>query len=739
MARLLALTAVALALAASSVAQVPRLVGRVVDTTGHPLANASVELLRWNTGRTLPLPTDRLATTDDDGRFSFATSALEFGFTWSGVLVRAPKHEPERLRPTPEVVSAGNFGTIALRRGRIAQVFVRDRDGQPIDHALVEIVPAACPSFLGTERFDGRRTDRHGLARFDGAPRGPVSCRISAVGHFTREIRCASEPLIVELERSGFVVGRLLDSQHRPVRASVRAVWRTPQVLGLFDALDTVPTSEDGVFRVGIEERERFWLEGSAIVENSLLTWRSDPLHGPTDGLDLVAAEPETHVIVHGAGRPVDSARIRVVFLPTWFESLELEQQRGFFRSAAAWTLESGEAWIGEPTGVGHETWVEVEADGYVAVVHKLEHGTTTILDLDEAATIEGTITNEDGEPLPHAILGLDRERSPGFPFEPAFSNTRGRFRLSGLDKGRQAPVVRAVGYSPHRIEQLLQAGETRGNLTFRLRRANATSGQIDGADIGPGWQVSIGRADGDGFRAETSPLRVAPDGSFPLPFGLPEGRTLYFSLQRGGVLGEDRLDVESTEIHEGVLHARVPKLATLDGIVRADGVRLDQLAIGLRETTSYSWGYPRVSVASDGSFHALVRPGKYTIAVLDAVSGVLLHETEEQTFESGKNIQDRIELEVARVTLRFERPAGICAIDELYIEQPSDWVYAQPLDLGVCGDEVEILLPRGEFQLHFQQSSADPNGFWGNAAPVPLTIHTTDEIEHVVELPAAN
>lgn len=126
---------------------------------------------------------------------------------------------------------------------------------------------------------------------------------------------------------------------------------------------------------------------------------------------------------------------------------------------------------------------------------------------------MEGTVTGEDGAPVPgaqvvleHMEAGVDRyARGVDSPEKVGYSLTDGRFRLEGAQPGPSAITVSAMGFAPKRIEGI-EAGELPGHIAIVLQRGHSIAGRVvdhTGAPIVLADVVALPEETGGGGESE--------------------------------------------------------------------------------------------------------------------------------------------------------------------------------------------------------------------------------------------
>jgi protocatechuate 3,4-dioxygenase beta subunit len=200
--------------------------------------------------------------------------------------------------------------------------------------------------------------------------------------------------------------------------------------------------------------------------------------------------------------------------------------------------------------------------------------GEPLVFRLQPAASIEGTVLNQDGNPVEGArvsavvdIAGLARE--PGAPVlhsQAAVSGSDGGFRLDGLAPRGARVTVRHPAYPPLVREIDLGPGSTRVELV--VESGVEVAGWVVGAsgDAVPGARVAI---DLGGPRRPAIETASGDDGSFSFP-RVPPGRHTIRAGAAGFAPGaREPLEVGREPIHglELELHQGARILAVVTGL----------------------------------------------------------------------------------------------------------------------------------------------------------------------------
>lgn len=526
--------------------------GRVVDArTGAPIENYLVEVgSGWMRAQTRD---GREVREHPDGRFEYRAFDLGDGEAVS-LRISADGYrllQRSGLRSTPGTPL--DVGTLSLEPAPLFPVRVlAAASGEPIEGATVRLAETGTAaeaaqlgwsgSADGGEVFfpsdDGEtrvaRTDESGLARVTALSGRTARLSVRAQGFvpyhsdpFTVPAVTPDAPRVVELQRGGTVVARVVDRDGAPV-AGIRVEHRAPEgsegsrsapwaVGGAGDR-----TGADGVVRFerlapGLH-RFRLGRRGGGdspfgpILVDVLGT---KPGGGSAEGWTEVAvveggrheltlvAPPAAQVrgIVTEAGQPLAGARIELR------TSTQEEPQQPRF-------LLGGPVASGQADGRGAFELPDVDVGAYrVVVLHGsrampweadivlVEGENELVLDLPITA-IEGRVVDDGGRPLAGARVTVARETpssvesiqlvafdggatmisTTGGGAEPASTDEQGRFRLRGVVPGVPLTLTasREGGYQESRSEPLeVAAGEVLRGIELVLARGGALAVRV--------------------------------------------------------------------------------------------------------------------------------------------------------------------------------------------------------------------------------------------------------------------
>ena len=586
--------------------------GRVFSSAGRrPLAGAKVVA-----ATDAPLPADwpedatrNVAPSDAQGRFRLEG----IGPAPVTLSARAPGHAIGERRE----VKAGDVVDIVLFPGSTIRGTVRDDDGRPVGGALVR---AEVDRAWGQEP-PPEKTDPEGRFELAGVTPGEYSIvarqggRAPAFGRVVVEPETEASVSLV-LSGGGFVIGRVVDEQGRPLRGQVRV--EEVDALGLSASMSDLVATEskdDGTFALG-------------------------PL--PIGGLGIAASSPRhatrrIHARVGAPGRTADlgdvtlEAGLRIEGRVRDREGRGLPDATLTARSEAPGGRPPVEAKVdaeGAFVLAGLEAGphrVTAVAPGHARTTMRAEAGGEPLeIALEAGGAVAGRVVDARGRPAPDgSVSAKPRDRSPfdERSHEAKAEPADGSFRLDGLAPGAYDLEARASGHAPAlRANVGIVAGRTTEVGILTLSQGGVVRGSVvDGEGQGiPGASVYVETDPGQ----LTSNLTSETDssGAFEIR-GVPSGhvlaRALHPSYTPGGV----------PEVHVDPARDPVPVRIVLGRGARVEGrVRHRDgrpFAVGRVIVASsdpgaaYGWPEP-IPLDDSGAFVAEhVLPGRARVHVL--------------------------------------------------------------------------------------------------------------------------
>jgi hypothetical protein len=585
--------------------------GRVVSSEGgRPLAGAQVMAAIDS-----PLPADlsedatrNVATSDAQGRFRLEGIGPS-PFTLSA---RALGHAIGERQD----VKAGAVVDIVLFPGSTLHGAVRDDDGRPVSGALVRAEP---------DRFWGKepppeRTDTEGRFEMAGVTPGEYKVVARLGGRAPAFGRVVVEPeaeatVTLLLSAGGFVTGRVVDEQGRPLRGVVRvdAVDELGLPASMGDLL-AAESKDDGTFSLGPLPIGSLGLAASAPrhATRRLHTRVGAPRR--TVALGDVTLEPGLQI--RGRVRARDGRALPGATITARSEASgggpSVEANAGAKGAFALDGLEAG--------------WYRVTstAPDYARVMVRAAAGGAPLdIVLEAAGAISGRVVDTQGRQVSDASVGAKARdaKLDARPQEGATDPVDGSFKIDGLAGGAYDLEARASGHAPAFLANVnVVAGRTTVVGVLTLNRGGVVSGSVvdgDGQGI-PGASVYL----------ETDPSRLTEDftsrtdsaGAFEVR-GVPAGRfrvrALHPSFTPGGV-PEVRVDPAKDPVPVRIV---LGPGARVEGHVRhRDGrpFTLGRVIVSSSDpSAAYGWPEP-IPLDDSGAFVAEhVLPGRARVHVL--------------------------------------------------------------------------------------------------------------------------
>lgn len=517
--------------AASSPAPAPgpppaTLRGRVTDLAGHPLAGVTVRLTEGDAARE--------ATSVKDGSF-----LLEWPSP-GRPLLEASLDGYATVRVDDLVLTAGEVRTVALalRPGILVRGTVRDPEGKPVGGATLAVdLSRQRPATL-RPGADDEGALRKGRAEATTAEDGSFALGVlpRADGYLLEvrhpgaaplalpldlERRPPQGPLAIVLPRGASIRARVLGPDDRPVEGALARATdlSRPEAAG---GVTVEATSDgEGTVRLAPLAAGRWRIE--ILPPAGLRSW-----HGPLalkagQTLDLGVVRSRPGVAVTGRvvskedGDPVAGAKVRALRSLNGGSSLE----------RTATSDEEGRFELGGLAEGRYELHSEAKPEFVPLVAEGIEAPAGGLtLELERAATLEGSAIADDGAPLEQLTV-VARPVNPRAPSSHAgtpevVDRESGRFRIEGIAPGRFVVHARARGRLAARSAELdLAAGERREGLVLTLERGGlALSGRV----VDRASRAGLSGATVTPLDAPEQATTTASDGSFSIE-GLTAGQ----------------------------------------------------------------------------------------------------------------------------------------------------------------------------------------------------------------------
>ena len=582
---------------------------------------------------------DRIARTDDGGRFRLATTRHG---QIAHLRAAAPGHFPESVR----VSAAQEFDTvIALRPAAAATGRVVDADGGPV--AGAEVVASFVPDSPGSIRGMGGEeaqtsSGEGGAFRLTGLTPGlALEVRATADGFAPAvanlepiEARQTLDGLRLVLTRGTMLSGRVMGSGEPLADAEITAV-RQPETSSA-----RVIFARERTYR---EETETSDGEGSFEYRNLVVGSYRLRISAPgyaslflpgvrveAGGADLGALELEpgveiTGVVVDGDDRPVEGAEVYV----SSEESRALSMLGLTGERAPLATSDAGGAFVVPDRRRGERVELQVSHGDHqptrvTGVVAPTEEPVRVVL--RQAGTLAGGVFDATGGPVANATVmavveEADDDRPAmgvrGFRF-PARDRTddTGHFRLEQVATGTVRVTASAEGWLTGELSGLEVAeGDEIDGLRLVLERGATVTGQVLDGEGRPAVGASVR------VERQTPAMRFMPpartttngDGRYVLE-GVEPGLRMITARDR-----ERNAAAREIEVTAGInrLDLRFPGGVEVSGrVVDSAGSPLAGAGVMLL-AEARSWSGDEARSRRDGSFTIDgVRDGQYQLRV---------------------------------------------------------------------------------------------------------------------------
>jgi protocatechuate 3,4-dioxygenase beta subunit len=410
----------------------------------------------------------------------------------------------------------------------------------PTAAAAGRVVDEAGEPVAGAEISAGA-VERGGFA-FRG-PGGAASARSGADGRFRlRELAAATrhtlhaeregygpgELEVPELEagavREGLVIvlpagitafGRVVDTAETPVAGAEVALRRAVRSSDPFEMFrshgvepETATTDAEGRFEIADLPAGRFDVSAAAGGFAPLTVPGVElPAGGGRADLGTLLLEPGLTLagrVVDPQGRPVAEAEVHA----GGAETLGLGGHMVEPRKEPAVSGPDGRFEVPD-LARGERVDLMVKRRGYTegrlpGVGVPAEEPVTVVL--QPASTLAGVVVDDDGDPVEGAMVLIQGEPAPGWPFAGNVGRGRsgedGRFTVEDVPPGRLGAMVRADGFLVHEEGGLEVApGEDRDDLRFVLRPGATIRGRVTDAAGRPIADASVEVLEDAGFR----------------------------------------------------------------------------------------------------------------------------------------------------------------------------------------------------------------------------------------------
>lgn len=624
-----------------------RLVGRVVDAAGAPVAGAEVRYLHvgdevgWLPHRYAEMK----ATSGPEGDLSLSHVMAGVG----KVFVDAPGFAPfERSGiEVPAEPGVTDLGALELEPEVFLEVVVVDDDGDPVAGAAIGITRRSSGPFgFGMSQTHGpaeSRTDEAGRFREGGFGPGQVVGVTASKEGFApasadRIHLPDGSPVRVVLEPGAIVSGRVVDEAGRPVpEAFVRPDLGDP-TRHTFAMLSEI-TDADG----------RFVLDDLP-ARPVRLTARTD--EGSESAAVLLELAPgERYEGVELTVRTEPAFRVRV-FRPNGEPAA---------RASVYATSPDGSGSSCSPVAAG-----ELECRGMRPGTYRMtaiEEGVGRIdrevdagrvapaidLHLEPEIEVAGRVLGADGEPAAARMVML-RALTPAFPpIHEATTTTDGSFVFRGVENGTFQLTVSfargsrwlGTGSYEHPEEIVVSGGASVRGIVVRLEQRGGVAGRLLGLEEGEAGSIAVkatGPAEADFQRPV--PGRVLADGRYEIAGLAPGTWRVDARSAESGTRGEGEV-VVTPGAGDAILDLDLRRGLVLSGTVRAGGEPWSGVSISIPTALVYG------EADAQGRFRlAGLEPGTYELILHDRTGARAIRR--EARLEEDREIV--IEVELGRV-----------------------------------------------------------------------------------------
>ena len=722
--------------------------GEVVDEHGAPIVGAAFYRGNLHDATLIGKPQEPLARTDANGRLRVTIPATPVGVTRATTgRFEAPGRASRwvRIRGITSAETV-DLGRVVLPKGVSITGLVRGSDGKPVAGARVVAVDVMASTHLRAANASsegqfqaGAIADAKGIFRLHGVVRRGVTVTVRAPGYHLGQVNFANtmRPLVVMLNKGGFVSGKVVDDTGKPVAARVNVKYEQG-----IDPGGARETAADGTFKVNLSFPGRYRVAVIGKVAMSVNWTDSDVLSGPKDGLKLTldggkeGKQIVVNVVDQATGEKV--SKIRAVAYWTnpqifQFSAYLLEMQ---LKMSGRSEIEPGKVILPGPGPKQPSTGgILVRAEGYAPHTitdaeydeEEAEENIFTVK-LAKEATISGVVVDKDtGKPVRGAIVSAVKKvqnNNAGNIFfagatrmasGPTFeTDAAGRFKVTQLSGGKYDLQVTHPNRPAARKKRItLEAGASEADVSVKIAAGVKVTGKLVGLEIGKGWMIRLGGAQtanplaqlgmGVATSSGQSPLSAGGEkpigadgafefaglakGSYPLMLRVPlgDGSGGYVNVTLPAVRVRTEDVVKEVDISE-----RMP--ATIHGKVEFTGAALPPgrlLLVAEKKAGANQFSFNGLGnrlagtsclVGRDGTYRLPVAKGSYRVLAIDLATGALLHQGEEYVrVTAGEKSAQKVKIQLALVRVAIQQGEDVKATRlQINVKHPADGQNAQ-------------------------------------------------------------
>ncbi|MFY1826578.1 carboxypeptidase regulatory-like domain-containing protein [Myxococcus fulvus] len=403
--------------------------GRVLDEDSAPVPGVAITLASWRNTRFFD------TTTDARGHFKLGPLPFDSYLLLAAKEDWSPTLEWLQLREAPHEIRLGRRHTLT---GQVLS------NGAPVKD--VEVL-ASREKVMEDKPPLRAKTDAQG--RFTFEP-GSGHYRLSAehAGQYARALvelgKTPSSPVTLNLGEALGVEGRVIDDQGAPVakaRVKLKSTDRSR-----VEELETL-TGPDGRYRAGpvAPGGWDFSLEADGYVDMFRGEERVMSSNMRSQDFTLTRAVSITGRVVDGTGRALAGIKLDLHRIVQHAEDFEPQE--------STFSAEDG-SFILDATEPG-DYKVFTFSERFVSLIQPTPApAKDLLLTLSAGGTVEGTVTDSRGQPMPrfHVVLGrMDAGDDAQEPLETMGTDDQGVFRRQGLAPGRYRIFARRASPSVDR------------------------------------------------------------------------------------------------------------------------------------------------------------------------------------------------------------------------------------------------------------------------------------------------